>query len=113
MIISVFVSLGLVYVAGQVKPIELSLSIRANEKKLAASYEDMKTLRYRLASLKSPSQLKTRMIESKLELVPIKDVRVLHFAKRPAAVILSPITPERMIRPGFLQVREAQAKTEA
>ena len=105
-------TMSLVYIAGKVEPVKISYEIRAKERKIAAEFDQMKNLRYHLATLKSPSQLESRMIETDLELIPVQKVRVLRFAKRkianPDTKIVNSDSSGRL---PFLAVREAQAET--
>jgi hypothetical protein len=102
----------LLFVAGKVETIKLAYEIRGKERHLAEQYDTLKELRYRLTSLKSPSQLENRMVETELELVPIHEVRVLRFAKRKLPDAAKPIVnTEAPARSHFLSVREAQADT--
>ena len=111
--ICVGTGMGLVYVSEKVEPVELSYKIRAKEKSLAEQYDTVKNLKFRLATLKSPSRLETQMLDSKLELVPVREVRVLKFTKKilpvPQPTFMGTEPP---IHGGFLAVREAQAKTD-
>ena len=105
--------MSVIYVAGKVETVEMSYKIRSSEKSIAEYYDSLKNLRFRLASLKSPSQLESQMLDSKLELVPVREVRILRFAKRPLLVPKPPgVAIEPPVRSGFLAVREAQAKTD-
>jgi len=104
--------MGLVYVAEKVETVELSYKIRAKEKTLAEYYDQLKNLRFRLASLKSPSRLETQMLDSNLELVPVREVHILRFAKRSLPVPQPTGIAVEPVHPGFLAVREAQAKTD-
>lgn len=112
-LIALVTGMGLLFVAGQVETIRLAYEIRGKERKLAEQYDTLKELRYRLTSLKSPSQLENRMVETDLELVPIQKVRVLRFAKRKSAPVpKAVVNTETPARGHFLSVREAQAKTD-
>ena len=104
--------MSLVYIAGKVEPIKISYEIRAKERKIAAEFDQMKNLKYHLATLKSPSQLENRMVETNLELIPIQKVRVLRFAKRKIATHQTKlVNSDSPGRHHFLAVREAQAET--
>ncbi len=110
--ICVGVAMSLLYVAGHVETIKLSYEIRSKERNLAEAYDTMKNLKYHLASLKSPSQLEHRMIETDLELIPVQNVRVLRFAKRTLPKVeTAGVRPEGPMRAHFLTVKEAQAET--
>jgi len=112
--VSIGTAMGVFYVAGKVESVTLSYEIRTVEKRLAEQYDIQKKHRYRLAALKSPSQLAKEMAETKIDLVPVREVRLIKFARPPlgeskAAVLPPSVAPPR---PGFLNVREAQAKTD-
>jgi len=109
--IALVTGLSLGYVASKVESVKLSYEIRAKEKRLAQHYEDFRNLKYRLASLKSPAQLENRMLDTHLELVPVKEVRILRFVKKPLPQTVAPrVGTEWTGAPrGFLTVPEAQA----
>ena len=105
--------MSLTYVAEKVETVELSYRIREKQKSMAEYYDRLKTLRYRLASLKSPSQLQNQMLDSKLELVPVREVRILRFAKKSVPLPAAPLVKTELPSHNrFLSVREAQAKTD-
>jgi hypothetical protein len=105
--------MSLVYVAEKVETVELSYRIREKQRSMAETYDHLKTVRYRLASLKSPSRLQNQMLDSKLELVPVREVRILRFAKKNAPVPLPSLVKTELPQHNrFLSVREAQAKTD-
>lgn len=112
LLITMVATMGLVYVAEKVEPIKTSYQIRAKEIKIAKEYEKMKHLKYHLATLKSPSQLTDRMVETNLDLIPVQKVRVLRFAKRKISghegKLVNSDSPGRH---RFLAVQEAQAET--
>jgi hypothetical protein len=113
-VVSILTSMGIFYVAGQVEPIMVSYNIRTTEKNIASEYDHFKNHRFRVASLKSPSRLETQMASAQLELVPVREVKILKFSptKMPLPKPRSVTNLEAPVRGGFLSVREAQAKTD-
>lgn len=111
--LTIVTGLSLFYISTKVEAIKLSYEIRTTEKALAQEHDAMKNLRFQLASLKSPSQLENRMVESSLDLIPVREVKVLHSAKKKLALPeRSVVGTEAPTRPHFLSVREAQADTQ-